>query len=712
MEKSRRNFIKSSALATSAFIFAMHLPVKSRAQEIKPESESLVPNAFVKIEENNTITFYIGQAEMGQGAHTTLAMCIAEELDVNWKDIIIAEAEVNEIYYHAWVPLMLTGGSSSVSTKHETLRKTGAALNIMLKVAAAKRWKVRNFNVKTKEATVINTSTNEIFTYGELVKDLSSIDVPKNPTIKPLSQSTVLGQPLKRNEKEAWAKVRGEATFGIDVRVPDMKYAAILHPSIFGAKVKSFDASLALKKEGVLKVKEIPSGIAIIATHWWIAKEAMAEIKVIWDEGSFKNVNTKSLNEEYETLSKLDGNVMRKDGNTIKAFQDASQVIEAEYNFPFLAHAPMEPLNCVVHDRKNAASISTGGQIQSVYRDVCANVLGLKAEKVDYTNTFLGGGFGRRATANVDYILDAVYTAKGESWPVMTLWTREDDIKMGNYRPMYKNKAKLALDKKGNITAFEATVVGQNIVKNTPFEFLEKDNVDWAQWEGLSNHPYNIESHNLQAHSPKSPISVLWWRSVGHTQSAPMIEGLMEVAALKAGVDPIEYRKNMLTDKRHINILDDIKKLSNWENRKKEKNVGYGVSFVPSFGSIIAQIAKVRITDKDYKVEKVWCSVDCGFAFNPLNVENQMISGINFGLAATKYSELTIENGATLQNNFYDYEVTRISDAPDIEVSIVNSGAEIGGIGEPGTPPIFAAVANALFDATGKIYTNFPIKEV
>jgi isoquinoline 1-oxidoreductase beta subunit len=467
-----------------------------------------------------------------------------------------------------------------------------------------------------------------------------------------------------------------------------------------------------LKKKGVLKVKEIPSGIAIIATHWWIAKEAIFDVTIVWDEGSFKNVNTKYLDEEYEKLTKLDGNVMRKDGDTKKAFKNASEVIEAEYNFPFLAHAPMEPLNCVVHDKKDEAFISTGGQIQSVYRDTCANVLGLKPEQVIYTNTFLGGGFGRRATANVDYILDAVHTAKGETWPVMTLWTREDDIKMGNYRPKYKNKAKLALDEKGNITAFEATVVGQNLVKNTPFEFLEKNNVDWAQWEGLSNHPYSIESHNLQAHSPKSPISVLWWRSVGHTQSAPMIEGLIEVAASKAGVDPIEYRKKMLTNKRHINLLDDIKKLSNWEKRKKEKNVGYGVSFVPSFGSIVAQIAKVRITDNDYKVEKVWCSVDCGFAFNPLNVENQMISGINFGLAATKYSEVTIENGATVQNNFYDYEVTRLKDAPDIEVSIVNSGDKIGGIGEPGVPPIFAAVANALFDVTGKVYTNFPIKQV
>ena len=710
MQESRRNFIKTSTLATSAFILALHLPVKSKAQEPSSKLKPLEPNAFIKINSDNTITFLMGQAEMGQGTYTTLAMCIAEELDVNWEEINIEAADLAKIHFHAWVPLMLTGASSSISTKHEILRKTGAALNIMLKTAAANRWKVRQFNVETKESKVINKKTKETFTYGDLINDLSLITVPKDPKIKEFSQCTIIGQPVKRHSKEAWAKVKGEAEFGIDVRVPNMKYAAIIHPSVFGAKVKSFDAKKALKKDGVLIVKEIPSGIAVIAEQWWIAKEAISDVSVIWNEGDFKNISTEDLNKEYEKLSKLDGSIMRKDGDSNKAFKDADKIIEAEYNFPFLAHAPMEPLNCVVHDQKDKAEIYSGGQIQSVYRDVCAQVLGIKAENVKYTNTFLGGGFGRRAAANVDYVLDAAHTAKGEAWPVMTLWSREDDIKMGNYRPMYKNKAKLALDKNGIITAFEATVVGQNIVKNTPFAFLEKDGVDWAQWEGLSNHPYSIANHNLQAHSPESPIPVLWWRSVGYTQSAPMVEGLIEIAAKEAGIDPIEYRKNILSDKRHINLLEEVARLANWKNRKIEKNVGYGVSFVPSFGSIIAQIAKVRVIDNDYKVEKVWCSVDCGFAFNPLNVENQMISGINFGLAATKHSEITIKNGAAVQSNFYDYKVARISDVPDIEVSIINSGAAIGGIGEPGTPPIFAAVANALLDATGKRYTTFPIK--
>jgi len=711
MQASRRSFIKNTSLASSAFVLALHLPTKSRAAE-GSSSENLKPNAYIKLDKDNTITFIMSQAEMGQGAYTITAMCIAEELHVNWKEIKFEAAKVDPVYFHAWGPLMLTGGSSTVSTKNTIFRQTGAALNIMLKKAAAARWKIRANNILVKEAKLINKKTKEEFTFGELVGDLSSIPVPKNPKIKPLSQSTILGQPVKRLPEEAWAKVKGEAVFGIDVRVPDMKYAAILHPAIFGAKLKNFDASKALKREGVLKVKEIPSGIALIATHWWLAKEALKDISVTWDEGAFKSVSADSLDKEYTTLSKQDGNVIKQDGNIAQAFKQADKIIEAEYNFPFLAHAPMEPLNCVVHHTKESAQMWTGGQIQSAYRDVCASILGVKPENVDYNNQYLGGGFGRRATANADYIKDAAYTAKDEAWPVMTLWAREDDITMGNYRPKYKNRTKLALDKEGKITGFEATIVGQNIVKGTPFAGLQRNGVDWAQYDGFLDNPYTIASNNLQAHSPESPVSVLWWRSVGQTQSAPTRESLIELAAHESGTCPILYRINMLSSKRHINLLKDVAKLANWTQRKREKNVGYGVSFVPAFGSLVAQIAKVRVSGNDYKVEKVWCSVDCGFAFNPLNVKNQMISGINFGLAAAKYGEISLKDGAAVQSNFHDYQVARFSDVADIEVSILNSDEAVGGIGEPGTPPIFAAISNALFDATGKRYTNFPIKHV
>lgn len=709
--QTRRDFLKTTAVGASAFVIAMHVPMKSRASETpEVEAKKLEPNAFIEIKSDNTINFYIGQVEMGQNTYTTLAMCLAEELDVNWDEINIKAATVAPAHNHVWGPFMLTGGSSSIIAKQDEFRKVGSALNIMLKKVAAKRWQVREFQVQTKNAKVLNKLTKKSFTYGDLVSDLSSLEVPTNPKIKPLDKCKLIGKPIKRHPKEAWAKVKGEATFGIDVRVDGMKYAAVLHPEIFGAKIKSFDASKALKRDGVLKVKEIPSGIAVIADFWWIAKEALNDIDVVWDKGENAKVNSESLHKEYASMMEKDGATMKKDGDSKKAFKEAFRTVEAEFNFPFLAHAPMEPLNCVVHDKKGSAKIYSSTQFQSITRAQVAKVFGYKPEDVEYDTPYLGGAFGRRAPNNLDYIMDGVFTAKGEAWPIMTLWKREDDIKMGNYRPMYKNRAKLALNEKGEITAFDAKVVSQSIFKGTMFEFMLQNGVDGAQKEGLSDHPYKIANHDMQAYITKTVPPVLWWRSVGHTQSSPFVEVMVDMAANAANVDPIEYRIAMLEDKRHIDLLKEVARLANWEKRKKEKNVGYGVSIHKSFGSIVAQIAKVRVEGNDYKIENVWCSVDCGFAFNPLNVENQMISAINFAIAATKYSEITLENGAAVQSNFYDYEVSRISDAPEIEVSIINSGEQIGGIGEPGTPPLFGAVSNALFDATGKRYTNFPIK--
>jgi isoquinoline 1-oxidoreductase beta subunit len=371
----------------------------------------------------------------------------------------------------------------------------------------------------------------------------------------------------------------------------------------------------------------------------------------------------------------------------------------------------MEPLSFVAHHDKNKATVWSTAQSQTLAFGAAMKVLGTKPEDITYHTPFLGGAFGRRGAINLDFVLEGLFVAKDEGYPIMTLWTREDDIKLGNYRPKYKNKVKLALDEHGDITAFDAKVASQSIFKGSPFEGSGYANgVDGAQKEGLVNHPYTIDNHNMQAYITESPIPVLWWRSVGHTQSAQTVECSIDQAAYIVGKDPIEYRKSMLTNKRFIDLLDDVAEKSNWKNRKKEKNVGYGVAIVESFGSICAQVAKVRVTKNDYKVEKVWCSIDCGFAFNPQNVENQMISGINFGLATLLSSEITIKDGATVQSNFYDYTVTKISDVPDIEVSIINSGEKIGGIGEPGTPPILAAIPNAIFDATGKLYTSMPIK--
>lgn len=707
----RRDFLKTTSLVSSAFVIGFYLPTKTRASDVKAEAKALEPNAFVEIKSDNTINFIMGQVEMGQGTYTTLGMCIAEELNVNWEEINFKGAQVAPVYNHFYGPLMITGGSSSIVAKQLEMRKIGASLNLMLIEAASKKWKVRTYDVETKNSKVINKRTKEELTFGDLVPLLASIKVPSDPKIKDLKDCTIVGKPHSRHLKEAWAKVTGKADFGLDIRVDGLKYAAVLHPTVFGAKVKSFDASKVEKKAGVVKVKQIPSGIAVIADTWYIAKEALNDITVEWDLGEFAKISTADMDKQYEEAMQKEGASMRKDGDSAKAFKEAANVIELDYDFPFLAHAAMEPLSFAALHKDGKATLWSSAQSQTLTFGAALQVLGVEASNITYNTPYLGGAFGRRGAINLDFILDGLYVAKDEGYPILTLWTREDDIKLGNYRPKYKNKVKLALDEHGDITAFDAKVVSQSIFKGSPFEaFGFKDGVDGAQKEGLASHPYSINSHDMQAYVMESPIPVLWWRSVGHTQSAQTVECSIDQAAHIAKKDPIEYRKSMLTNKRFINLLDDVALKADWKNRKKEENVGYGVAIVESFGSVCAQIAKVRVGKNDFKVEKVWCSIDCGFAFNPQNVENQMISSINFGIATLLSSEITIKDGAAVQSNFYDYTVTRISDAPDIEVSVINSGEKIGGIGEPGTPPILAAVPNAIFDATGKLYTSMPIR--
>ena len=401
---------------------------------------------------------------------------------------------------------------------------------------------------------------------------------------------------------------------------------------------------------------------------------------------------------------------MKKDGDIQTAFDKAFKVVEAEYSFPFLAHAPMEPLNCTVHHQGSKAFMSVGGQFQTLYRGTAAKILGINPENVEYYNNYLGSSFGRRANLSSDFVVDAVLVAKDEAYAIMTLWTREDDIKMGYYRPMTLSHAKMAVDEKGNITAFKADLINQSLTKGTMFEsMMFKDGIDKTQREGIEDHPYKISNHDLKAFSPTSPVTVLWLRSVGHTVSAPIVENIIDQAAVSIGADPLDFRIKNLQNPRFVKLLENVAAQSNWY--KREKNSGFGVAIAESFGSIVAYVIKVKVENNDYKVQNVWAAVDCGMAVNPLGIENQIEGSINFTIGYIKSAQITLTNGAVDQNNFYDYEVNRLKDAPDsIKVEIINSGEKIGGIGEVGVPPMFAAVMNALHDVTGKRYTKFPIK--
>lgn len=712
MSLNRREFIKNSALVSSTFIIGFNLPVKGMAAQIEKKKEVIEPNAFIKIDKDNKITFMLGQVEMGQGAYTGIAQCIADELDAKWEEIIFAPAPVNDVFNIPGIPMMLTGGSMSIKTQQERVRTVGATLRYMLKTAAAKKWQVRLYDIETRDSYVINKRTKEKLSYGSLIDDIKNMPIPTDISLKKPAEFTLMGKPLKRHPIEIEQKITGNAKFGIDVRLPDMKYAALVQPRVFGAKIKSFDDSKAKAMPGIIKIKKLPNEkIAIIANHWYQAKQAIEVISVEWDNGEFAKISSADLTKEYKSyLDKEDLPVMKKDGDTNKAFKEAFKIVEAEYSFPFLAHAPMEPLNCTVHHQGSKAYMSVGGQFQTAYRGACAQILGIKPEDVEYYNNYLGSSFGRRANPASDFIVDAAYVAKDEAWPIQTLWTREDDIKMGYYRPMTVNKAKMAVDKNGKITAFKADVINQSLIKGTFFEpLMFKDGIDATQREGIESHPYNIASHDLKAFCPTSPISVLWLRSVGHTTSAPVVENIVDQAAIASGIDPIDFRIKNMKNPRYIKLLENVAKQSNWH--KREKNSGYGVAIAESFGSIVAYVIKVKVENNDYKVQNVWAAVDCGWAINPKGIENQIEGAINFTIGYIKSAQITFTNGAVDQSNFYDYEVNRITDAPEsIKVEIINSGQKIGGIGEVGVPPMFAAIINALYDATGKRYTNFPIK--
>lgn len=712
MKLNRRDFLKNSTLLTSAFVIGFHLPIKGMAAQLENKKEIIEPNAFIKINKDNKITFILGQVEMGQGAYTGIAMCIADELDAFWDEIIFEPAPVNDVYNIPGMPMMLTGGSMSIKTQQQRVRLVGATLRFMLKTAAAKKWKVRVYDVKTKDSYVINKRTKEKLSYGSLIDEIKNMPIPSDVKLKEKNEYNLIGTRVKRHPIEVEEKITGKAKFGIDVRLPDMKYAALVQPRVFGAKIKSYDDSKAKNMAGVLKIKQLPNEkIAVIANHWYQAKQASEAISVVWDNGEFEKISTADLEKEYKSyLGKDDLPIMKKDGDIQSAFDKAFKVVEAEYSFPFLAHAPMEPLNCTVHHQGSKAFMSVGGQFQTLYRGACAKILGINPENVEYYNNYLGSSFGRRANLSSDFVVDAVLVAKDEAYPIMTLWTREDDIKMGYYRPMTLSHAKMAVDEKGNITAFKADLINQSLTKGTMFEsMMFKDGIDKTQREGIEDHPYKIATHDLKAFSPTSPVTVLWLRSVGHTVSAPIVENIIDQAAISIGADPLDFRIKNLQNQRFVKLLENVAAQSNWY--KREKNSGFGVAIAESFGSIVAYVVKVKVENNDYKVQNVWAAVDCGMVVNPLGIENQIEGSINFTIGYIKSAQITLTNGAVDQNNFYDYEVNRLKDAPDsIKVEIINSGEKIGGIGEVGVPPMFAAIINALADVTGKRYTKFPIK--
>nr|WP_255595498.1 molybdopterin cofactor-binding domain-containing protein [Lysobacter sp. BMK333-48F3] len=504
----------------------------------------------------------------------------------------------------------------------------------------------------------------------------------------------------------------------MDVQFEGLLTALVARAPVFGGTVKSFDAAAAKAVPGVRDVVQVPSGVAVVADHYWAAKLGRDALKIDWDLGPHAGLDTGQLREEFRRLAVTPGAVASQAGDVDAALAKAARTVEAEYHVPYLAHSPMEPLNCTVKIADGQCEIWTGTQFQTLDQQVAAKIAGLKPEQVKIHTMFLGGGFGRRATPTSDFVAEAVQVAKAAGKPVKTVWTREDDVRGGYYRPMYLQQAKIGLDGQGRPVAWKHVLVGQSIAAGSPFEaVMVKNGVDATSVEGVADSPYikAIADHRVDLHSPSTGIPVLWWRSVGHSYNGFIMESLIDELAHAAGQDPVAYRRGLLKDHpRHLAALNLAAEKAGW-GAKPAEGRARGVAVHESFGSYIAQVAEVSLQDvagggKAIRVHRFVCAIDCGLAVNPDGVRAQMESGINFGLGAALYSALSFKDGRVQESNFHDYRVLRLDESPQIEVHIVPSSEKMGGAGEPGTAPVAAAVANAVFALTQKRLRELPLR--
>ncbi|MBW4055067.1 MAG: xanthine dehydrogenase family protein molybdopterin-binding subunit [Proteobacteria bacterium] len=707
IKMSRRQFMKSSALAGGGLLLACHLPFGIRDAAAAGDA-AFAPNAFLRIGTDDSVTVIVNKSEMGQGVYTSLPMLLAEELCCDWKRVAFKPAPVAPEYNHTqFGPIMVTGGSTSVRSEWTRFTLAGAAAREMLIAAAARQWKVEPAACRAENGIVHGPGGKQL-SFGMLAAKAAKLPVPKNPKQK-TGKKSLLGTPLHRLDSPA--KINGTAVFGIDVHVPDMLIAVIARPPVFGDTIKSFNAAKAQAVPGVKHVVAVKAGVAVVADGFWPAVKGRDLLEILWDEGDGAKISTPSMREEYARLSTLPGMVARKDGDAPAVLSRAKQRFEVEYEVPYLAHAPMEPLNCFVDLHKDSCLIRTGSQFQTVDRNAAARVVGLKNEQVALETTFLGGGFGRRACTGSDFVIEAAEVATKIVQPVKVIRTREDDMRAGYYRPMWYDRVVACLDDTGMPLAWHHRIVGQSIIAGTLFESaMVKGGIDDTSVEGAATTPYAIPNLQIELHSPKNAVPVLWWRSVGHSHTAFVMESFMDELAHKTGKDPYQYRRILLAKHpRTLKVLDTAAKKAGW-GKPLPAGHGRGIAVHESFGSFVAQVAEVSLDKKGtITVHRVVCAIDCGRIVNPDTIKAQMESGIIFGLSAVLYGAITLKNGRVEQGNFDTYPLVRMEATPKVEVTIIKSGDSPGGVGEPGVPPIAPAVANALFAACGARVRSLPI---
>ena len=709
-EMKRREFLKAGAALGGGLLISLYVPALTRPTAADSATKPIALNAFVRIAPDESVTVISNHSEMGQGIYTSLPMLINEELEADWSKIHVESSPVDSVYNHTVFGVMMTGGSTTTASEYDRFRKMGAMARIMLIAAAAQSWNVDPQSCQAEKGYVIHAPSGRRASYGSLAEAAAKIEPPKDVPLKDPKDFIIIGKPVRRLDTPS--KTNGSAQFGLDVYIPGMLTAVVQRAPVFGGKVVSFDATKAKAVPGVVNVVQVPSGVAVIAKGFWPAKLGREKLEIKWDEGPGAGISTVEMREQFAAMSHTPGNVARKVGDPAAALAGAAKTVTAEYEVPYLAHAMMEPLNTVVDLHEDHAEVWSGTQFQTGDRAAAAQVAGLKPEQVALHTTLLGGGFGRRANPASDFVTEATHVAKAAKAPVKVVWTREDDIRGGWYRPMWYDHFAAGLDASGNPVAWTHTIVGQSIMAGTMFEnFGIKNGVDSTSVEGAADILYGIPNLQVDLHSPKNEVPVQWWRSVGHSHTGFSVEAFFDEVAHAGGKDPYELRRALLANQpRMLAVLDLAAQKANWGSPYPPGHAR-GIATHFSFDSYVAQVAEVSVdSDGTVHVHRIVAAVDCGRVVNPDTVKAQIEGGIVFGLTAALKTEITLDKGRVQQRNFHDYPMLRMFESPAIEVYIIPSSEKPTGVGEPGVPPVAPAVANAIFAATGKRVRRLPIK--
>jgi isoquinoline 1-oxidoreductase beta subunit len=709
---SRRDFLKAAGVAGGAVLLGFALPLRGRAAELAGTAGGPAQvNAYVKVGADGLVTMIVPKSEMGQGVYTGYAQVLADELDVPWERVRVESAPVATVYNAPGMPMQFTGGSSSIPGGFEVLRNAGAAARAMLVGAAAAELGVPADTLRTADGAVVDPASGRRLPYAQLAAKAAQISPPAKPTPKPRAEWRYIGRPMPRVDSRE--KSDGTGRFGLDVRLPGMAYAVIARAPSFGAQLKSFDATRAKAVPGVVDVVRVPSGVAVVASSTWAAIRGREQLQTEWNDGPARGFSTAALEREYAELCRRPGTVARERGDVAKALEGAKRRVEADYVGPYLAHAPMEPLNCAVAIGADGCDVYVGTQFQTMDRAAAAAVAGLPPEKVRIHTTLLGGGFGRRANPASDFVTEAVAVAKAAGRPVLTVWTREDDVRGGYYRPQGHVRMTAALGDDGRPVALTYTAAVQSIMKGTfieKFAIDPKTGLDPTQHEGASDNPYAIPNWRVDVHDVKHPVPVLWWRSVGHTHSAFAFESFVDECAHAARQDPVAYRLALLQDEpRHVAALKLAAEKAGWGS-PLPKGRARGVAVHESFGSVVAEVAEVSLENGRPRVHRVVAAIDCGTAVNPALIAHQLESAITYGLSAALHEEITLVDGRVEQSNYHDFPMVTMAEMPQVEGYVVPSEAPPTGVGEPGTPPLAPAVANALYALTGVRARRLPLK--